>query len=663
MKNSIYNIEFNELDGTVLSLKLAHDADDMNWCAEYGKWGYVHQINYDGIWGDYKSRQKEMTLISFEENDSFAKSVYSNDILQVTVERFFDGTGNFCERFILKNLVYADLFLNEHNCSIEVPFKDLYTYADDCLVHCCNAHIWCGLNTTYIDALKMGVSENNIGLVVTKGSFGSYSILDTDSNKRGRILLDLSQVELMQNEEYIIEWVIFPHMGKRDFLEKAGKYHSFINIEAENYTLFKGEAISFTAKTAEEPKNVRVYDASGNDIEYKIENNVIKVDFVPQSMGELRIYVEINGIVTYAEFMVKENFDVLLKNRIDFLVDNQQYKRPGSSLDGAFLIYDNKENHMIFEDCIPDHNACQERVGMGLLLAKYLQTNKNEKFYNSLLRYIGFVKRELFDAETGYVYNSVGKDKKRVRLYNAPWASTLFTEMYYLTGDKEYLKDILRILSVYYDLGGDKFYPNGISILRTAKAFSEAGMTEEYTKIYAMFEKHVNNIVEKNTSYPKHEVNFEQTIVSPAATFISEFAVLSGDERYVAEAKKHIDILERFNGSQPSYHMNEIPIRYWDDYWFGKFMMMGDTFPHYWSCLTARSYKGYYNASGDEEYLKASEKCMRNCLCLFTDDGRGSAAYVYPYRCNGQYGRVYDDWANDQDFALYFALVIDAFKN
>ena len=123
------------------------------------------------------------------------------------------------------------------------------------------------------------------------------------------------------------------------------------------------------------------------------------------------------------------------------------------------------------------------------------------------------------------------------------------------------------------------------------------------------------------------------------------------------EAKKHIEILERFNGSQPSFHLKEIPIRYWDDYWFGKFRLMGDTFPHYWSCLTAHSYNCYYKISGEEKYAKAAEECMRNCLCLFSDDGRGSAAYIFPYRINDTCGKVYDEWANDQDFALYFALI------
>lgn len=221
---------------------------------------------------------------------------------------------------------------------------------------------------------------------------------------------------------------------------------------------------------------------------------------------------------------------------------------------------------MIFEDCISDHNACRERLGMGLLIARYLQTHENKKFYDAIIKYITFIKREIYDSNTGYVYNTVGKDESQVRLYNAPWVSMLFTEMYHLTGDREYLKEVAKLFEIYYSIGGNKFYPNGISILKTANAFKSAGMEDDYKKMYSMFECHVSNMVANGTSYPKHEVNYEQTIVSPA------------------------------------------------------------------------------------------EECMRNCLCLFTDDGRGSAAYMYPYRINDVYGKLYDDWANDQDFALYFAL-------
>lgn len=655
MNNELFKIDFNKDDGTINSIKIVGDGHNMNWCVEGGRWGYVHSINYDNLWGDYKSRMKEMRLIEFYEDEQCAVSVYTNDILQVTVKRLFDCDGNLVERFIFKNLVYADAFLSEYNCGIEVPFNDKYTDADDCLVHRCNTHIWCGIDSTYINALRMGVSDSNLGLVVTKGAFGDYSLLNNIGNSRGRFILNLSSIELMQDEQYMIEWVIFVHKGKEDVIKKALNYPQFIYIDAEHHTLFRGEKIRFSARGYQSAENVRVYDNDG-EIEYKIKNGIVEVECDAEQNGERRIFVEINGVRTYADFLVKDIFEEILRKRIDFIVDKQQYNKSGSPLDGAFLIYDNKEEHMIFEDCIADHNAGRERLGMGLLIARYLQTHENKKFYDAIIKYIAFIKREIYDSDTGYVYNTVGKDESQVRLYNAPWVSMLFTEMYHLTGDKEYLKDVAKLFDVYYSIGGNKFYPNAVSILKTANAFKSAGMEENYKKMYSMFERHVSNMVANGTSYPKHEVNYEQTIVSPAATFISEFAALSGDEKYIDEAKKHIEVLERFNGSQPSFHLKEIPIRYWDDYWFGKMQLVGDTFPHYWSCLTARSYNDYYKISGDERYREAAEECMRNCLCLFTDDGRGSAAYMYPYRINDAYGKVYDEWANDQDFALYFAL-------
>jgi len=177
------------------------------------------------------------------------------------------------------------------------------------------------------------------------------------------------------------------------------------------------------------------------------------------------------------------------------------------------------------------------------------------------------------------------------------------------------------------------------------------------------FENQINNMVKNGTSYPPHEVNYEQTIVSPAATMISEMGIITGEEKYISAAKEHIKILERFNGHQPSFHLNEIPIRFWDDFWFGKSRILGDTFPHYWSCLTARAYADYYNISCNEDYKKAAEECIRNCLCLFTDEGKGSCAYVYPYKVDEYKGQFFDEWANDQDFALYFALEIKIFEN
>ena len=37
-------------------------------------------------------------------------------------------------------------------------------------------------------------------------------------------------------------------------------------------------------------------------------------------------------------------------------------------------------------------------------------------------------------------------------------------------------------------------------------------------------------------------------------------------------------------------------------------------------------------------------------------DGFASCAYVYPDMINGKEGKFFDGYANDQDFALYFAM-------
>ena len=55
--------------------------------------------------------------------------------------------------------------------------------------------------------------------------------------------------------------------------------------------------------------------------------------------------------------------------------------------------------------------------------------------YESLMKYYKFVSREFFDEESGAVYNAVGKNPARKRLYNAPWMSVFMLEMYNLTGE------------------------------------------------------------------------------------------------------------------------------------------------------------------------------------------------------------------------------------
>ena len=650
MQNPTFFVTIDPNTGTVSRISHPEDIYAMNWCGENGGWGRIHHgLRKNGFKPD------PLALTGFRQKGGAAVAVYENTSLEVTAERFFDGEGRFTERYTFRNLRNAELFLSRGDLAVEVNLNDVYTDAETCMVSCCNAHLWCGGHTAYINALRMGPSEQNLGLVVTRGFVDSYSQNGAKSNHRGTFLLNCGHTILPADGELVLEWKLFWHTGNADFYEKIAATPRFVGVEAARYTVFEGEEITFRVNRAD----CRIL-LDGEEIPCISDEDGTDVVYTPQRSGAHRFVIQSKGYTTWAEFFVAEAFETLLKKRLRFIVEKQQYNVPGSRLDGAFLIYDNQEKHMVFDHEITDHNACRERVGMGLLIAKYLQTHSDDKLRAALDQFVTFILREIYDEDTGNVRDSIGAGG-RLRLYNAPWIVMLFTELYFLTRDVAWLRNILKILRNYYENGGSRFYPNGFSIHKTVEAFRTAGLTEELRQVTVWFLQHADNMAAKGLLYPKHEVNYEQTIVTPAVTFLAEAALLTGDKRYAEEAGKHIGALVRFNGLQPSFHLHQIPVRYWDDYWFGKRHLFGDVFPHYWSCLTARAFRDYALASGDQAYIPLAEQCIRNCLCLFNEKGEGSCAYVYPFRLNDSSGEFYDEWANDQDFALYFALELDLF--
>ena len=102
-----------------------------------------------------------------------------------------------------------------------------------------------------------------------------------------------------------------------------------------------------------------------------------------------------------------------------------------------------------------------------------------------------------------------------------------------------------------------------------AAAFREAGMEKELEEVTGYFRGHADLMLKTGTDYPKSEVNYEQSIVAPAAQILEETYILTGDKKYLAGIELQKSILELFNGNQPDYHLNEVAIRHWDGYWFG----------------------------------------------------------------------------------------------
>ena len=91
-------------------------------------------------------------------------------------------------------------------------------------------------------------------------------------------------------------------------------------------------------------------------------------------------------------------------------------------------------------------------------------------------------------------------------------------------------------------------------------------------------------------------------------------------------------------------------------YWFGKRRNYGDTFPHPASVHTANAFLHYAQITSAPEYRERAYRSARNLLSLFNPDGSASNCYVYPFSVNGIECEYYDEFANDQDGALYYLI-------
>ena len=639
----MFQIKFNPENGGVDSLVLPEDTAAMNWLHGEGH-----------TFGTVKGSE----VVSVNPTENGMDAVYKTRNLLITVHRRMEEDG-YKETYIFENTLENDAFFGRGDVGIYTPFYDVYTTAGDCMKARCHAHIWCGGNTSYIMAEKMGPYPYGVGLVLTEGSLDAYSLENCclaggtaggHDSPRGDIVLHPTPFELCPGEKMTLSFTLFRYRDGM-FYETLATYPTAILIKAENYTVFTDEKIRFSVNRADASVTV-----DGTSVPTETKGKETFVTFSPERTGHHVFAISAGGVSTKAEFFVQIPFKELAKRRAQFIVRHQQYHKKGSALDGAYLIYDGEDRRMFFDSLFWDRNACRERLVMGLFVARYLQYDRDPEIYESLMQYYRFVSREFYDEETGEVYNGLAKDPRFKRLYNAPWMSLFTMEMYRLTGDGSYLDKMYKLLSVYYSIGGEKFYPNGLSMYETVMALREAGKTDKADALQAMYRVHAKNIAEIGTNYPEHEVSYEQTIVSPAVALTAQMYMLEKDPVLLASCREHVKVLERFNGEQPSHYLNQAAIRFWDAYWFGKKQVYGDTFPHTASVHSSDAFLHYYWISGDEKYKEMAIRGARNNLSLFREDGSASCTRMYPLYSNGVRGEYNDVFANEQDGFLYFMI-------
>ena len=663
-----FSVKIDELTGATFSLSLREDPHHMNWVGGPGTFGVPCLIpqrigNYDKRPNGYPPASP-LPFVSAQKRNHDVVCVFEDKRVRVTVTKGFRENGRYFERYHFENVFTNEEFFCRGDLAITASFSDMYDTAGVALKHCCHAHIWCGGDSSYVQLTRMGVSELNVGMMVTEGDLSCYSVNHREpmdaryevqgKQRRGMFLLHPGPLVLDTENGYTLEFEFFSWKNSEDFKEKLRTYDRYVEINAPTFTPMGTDCLEFSATVKEDIRTASVL-VGEEKVPFELQGNKLTVSYPTDKIGEVRFDLKINGINTHTRLMSMCDFETLLEKRAHFIVQKQQYLKPGSPLDGAYMIYDNEDGNLYYDTVFGAHNASTERLGMAFTVCAYLRRRKDPQVLESLKRFAAFYEREIYDPETGKVYHAIRRYAESPRLYNAPWVATLMSEFYAVFGEKRYLEIMMRMMRVYYQIGGLKFYPNGLLMYQQVMALRDAGMNKEAEELIGWFKQHVDNMLLNDLDYPAHEVVFEQTIVSPVVAYAAQLYFLTGEEKYREASAHHLKYLLRFNGLQPDCHLYRHPIRYWDVYWAGKTGIFGDTFPHYWSCLSAWSQHCCAEAVGDLQGLREAKEEMRNCFCLYNEKFQGTCGHLYPFMIDGIRCEKDDPWSNDQDFTLYFA--------
>jgi hypothetical protein len=566
----------------------------------------------------------------------------------------------------------SDSYILLDEIGIYSSFHDTYTSGEHALDTHVNQHIWAAGDGSYIETIRQSAAAPNFGLITMNGSFSSYQVEEINSsNFRGVIALVSREQRIAKGAELVISRLITSYGSHADFLETYSRYTGFPLLDYGQLILKCGETFRFSILSREKLEKVKI---SGEVM--KEENGVLS--FEPRDTGELsgKIFYGAGRIAGIRLRVIDDPLS-LLRKRAHFIAERQQVNDPSDLRYGAYLPYDNeRECIMRTEDfdrlyySIPDRNDARERLGMGAFLAAWIRISGERELLPSLQRYMDFVERKLIDQNFD-VWDSAEKqaagrfhspdlnmtmkeNDMRYRSFNYVFVLALEAEMYRLTHEEHYARMCAGVLERYaekYGLGGNTCMfgvdTGTVHVLRDAGLQDSADRMTEYLKNRAAYLRDLDD------RYDSSEVIYEQGTTASVMREIALYYLETGDASYLECLKKQAERTMAFEGEQPDYRSYHSAVLHWDDYWFGKMEMWGDTMPHYWDTISADAYCLYAAITGDRALITRAETIFRNNLALIHEDGSCDNCYVYPEKVNGRPGARTDQLSNDQDWAFY----------
>jgi hypothetical protein len=644
-----FTVLIDEVTGSPTKMISLLDSYEMNWIRGDYPWGSVLGM--------------EIQRVDKTDRGVCVWGVNEDRTIGVKIERFVEGE-KYHETYVFENLSNSDSVLLNDTVGIVFPYNDLFDKKENMLHTRCNSHIWCADDICNIQSVKLDGKSPYLIQRATCGSFSGYGLLcdicasSNASHDRGNIVLYPQKTVLNCSEEITFAFEFY-------FSEKREPISC---VSSERYSGFIGDTFSVTVQWFEKIEYLFA-EHDGVPIAFCVDGDKAVANITFDSIGEKTVNFIINGVNTFIRFNVLDQIENIIESRVRFIAEKQQYNGDDQRLNGAYLIYDRENDLQYYDASFSDHNCARERLSMGTLVAARLSRKYDPFLEASLKKHREFIEREILDINTGSVNNGI--DDPATRLYNYPWVSTYYLEWYRFSKDVKCLLMAAKILLQYYKLGGMEQESPCIEAFEILECLKQEGMDEEYEKLKENFLLHCDSIYRRRTVSTSQEVACANGMMNLMCTFLFQGYLIAKDHKYLEIIPDLLHISESFYDFQPDPKMYGIALRYWDMYWFGKKQSYGDTYPQWLSALTAQMYYYCDLALGTNHTNLIRENLLGNCG-LYSSDGFASCGYLYPQKITvfsskpehsnkdrpiGIWiGKRFDEFSNDQDWALYYAL-------
>ena len=642
-----FKVCIDQNTGSLTKIVSLKDQYQMNWVRGDYPWGKVDGFEFANI----KKTKNGCTIVSFDNTQK----------IKLTVNRYIKNE-KYYEEYVFENISASSIVLSQENIGIVFGYNCIFDKKDNMLHTRCNSHIWCADNICNIHSVKLDGQKPYFVQKAISGSFLGYGLIcdinavPNASWDRGNIVLYPNTLTLQKGEKTVFAFEFY-------FLDEREEISP---VSADKYSCLINDEITVSINWHEDIKNI-FSEVNNERISFKIDANkaVGKLKF--KTLGEKKLNIILNDKKTFINLNVLRPLGEILKKRVEFITSKQQYTGDNANLLGAYLIYDRETESLYHDSNFADHNCARERLAMGALVALSLCKKYDKRVEESLINHRQFIEREILDINTGYVKNGVNDSS--LRLYNFPWVSTYYLEWYNFSKDVEFLLIAARVLHKYYELGGANQESPCIEAYEILLHLKEEGLNAEYEKLKQEFVSHADSIYLRRTKSTSSEVSCANGMMNLMSTFLAEAYLITNNKKYLEPINDLLKISESFYATQPDYRMYGIALRYWDMYWFGKTQSYGDTYPQWLSALTAQMYHYCDIALGTDNSRLIRENLLSNC-CVNFPDGFAACGYLYPekvitfsskstpcqFRPLGEWvGKRFDEFANDQDWALYYA--------